>query len=393
MTSVMIREVIEKSMPNELQTKGNFDNVKPLNGKPSAVTEGFTLKKSDLAKSEDADPNNPILSETSNLYKQNGVPMSKIPYLFLTPVPKYFQEKGLFKNEKTWKFVSWAFAKCSNQPWTTTYDNCEITLQPYEFICGRNTSSAECFLTPKEFRGQLDSLLKRGLIQKGANSKANRFSSYIWVTDKFSDNKGQPQGQVRGQHGANSGPQSRRREDQEDKRNHPSIPSGRENLNDDLFSKEDIKNKIHVHSGRYHNGDPYNVYLTQQDLDECLKCRGSLDRIKDIINQIAAWPGRKYEIKDWFKTIKDWKFKNVVANRTAENEELGKKIQDLYGESKGWSARVYRDPMKDVRGILFESSSSVGNPIPIFVPFTEATFKEKCMEIIKNKKMTKKGEK
>ena len=396
----MIREVVSKCAPNELQTKDNFDNVKPLNGKPSAETEGFTLKNSDLVtpKPDNGRLDSHIISEPPNLYKQTGALMSKIPYFFETPIPKYFREKGLFKNEKTWKFVTWAFAKCSNQAWTTEYDNCEITLEPYESICGRNKSSAECFLTPKEFRGQLNSLLKRQLLKKGANTKANRYSSYIWVVDRFSESKGQLNGQPRGQPRANSGPQSRRREEEEDKRNHPSIPSfenegSRDGKIDDLFSKEEDKNKIHVHSGAYANKTPFSVHLTKEQLDDCIKSRGSLERIKDIIDQVAGWQGRKYEIKDWYKTIKEWKFKNVVANRISENEEMGKRIQDLYGECKGWSARIYRDPMKDVKGILFESSASVGNPIPIFVPFSDANFKEKCIETIKAKQMKKKGEK
>lgn len=380
---------------NELQTKTNFDNVKPLNEKPSAVTEGLTEKKSDWVKSEYDDTNIIILTETPNLYKQIGVSVSKIPYFFETPIPKYFREKGLFKNEKTWKFVSWAFSKCSNQPRTIIYDNCEITLQPYEFICGRNSSSAECFLTPKEFRGQLDSLIKLGLTQKGANSKANRFSTYIWVTSKFSDNKGQLAGQLTGQHRANSGPQSICIEDINDiEDHHPSIPSFEnekdDELIDDLFSKKENKSKILIHEGRYPKGDLYKVYLTQEELDECLKSRGSLERIKEIIDQVAKWPGRNFEIRDWFKTIKEWKFKNAIANRTSENEELGKKIEELYGESDGWRAYVHRDKMKDVRGILFEPLASAGNCKPIFVAFTEYTFKEKCLEIIKNKKITKK---
>ena len=399
-TCTLISNFEERKLLNGLQSKDNFDNVRPLNGKPSADTEGFTLKNSDLVtpKPDNGRLDSPIISEPPNLYKQTGALMSKIPYFFDTPVPKYFREKGLFKNEKTWKFVTWAFAKCSNQSWTMEYDNCEITLQPYEFICGRNKSSAECFLTPKEFRGQLNSLLKRQLIRKGANTKANRYSSYVWAVERFSETKGQLNGQLKGQPRANSGPQSRRREEEEDKRNHPSTPSFENKGNqdgkiDDLFSKEENKNKIHVLTGAYANGNPFQVYLTPEELDRCIQSKGSLERVKDVINQLATWPNRKYEIKEWANTIVKWSFKNVIGDRIADNEKLGKQIQDLYGECQGWSARVYRDPLKDSRGVLFESSASVGNPIPIFVPFTEATFKEKCLEVIKAKNMQKKDKK
>jgi|GEM_PF-3843075 len=395
-TCTLLSKIDEGKLLNGLQTKDNFDNVKPLNGKPSAVTEGLQVKTSDLVapKSDSGRLDTPIISELPNLYKQNGIPMSKIPYFFDTPVPKYFREKGLFKNEKTWKFVTWAFAKCSSQSWTVEYDNCELTLQPYEFICGRNKSSAECFLTPKEFRGQLNSLLKRQLIRKGANTKANRYSSYVWSIERFSETKGQLKGQVEGQPRANSGPQSRRREEEEDKRNHPSIPSGKSDGKiDDLFSNEENKNKIHVFSGKYHNDNPLHVYLTQEQYDECLKVRGSKDQIIKVIEVVANWKQRKYEIKDWFKTIMTWNYRNTIADKTIENEKLGKQIQELYGECKGWNARIYRDPLKDVRGILFESSASVGNPIPIFVPFTDGEFKEKCLQVIQSKNMKKKGSK
>jgi hypothetical protein len=308
--------------------------------------------------------------------------MSKIPYFFDTPVPKYFRETGWFDNENTFKFVNWAFARCSTQAHKVVVGSKEITLAPFEFIAGRLTSPKECFLTEKQFRGQLNSLLDADLLKKGANSRANRFTTYIWVTERFCRIEGQQKGQQRANRGPTKG------HDQEDqkirsKEDHPSIPSfkkqGKKNgLIDDLFSKEEQKEKIHVHLA---------CYLTKDELDECIKIRGSLERVKDVIAQVVNWPGRKHEIKDWPKTIKDWKFKNVVADRAAENEKLGKTIEELYGESQGWSARIYRDTLKDQRGILFEGQGAYMTPI--FVSFTEFNFKEKCQETIKSKQMKK----
>lgn len=379
--------IIETFFPvNELQAKGNFDNVKPLNGKPSAETEGLTLKKSDLAKSDDVDLHNHILSETPNLYKQNGVPMSKIPYFFETPVPKYFREAGWFENENTWKYVTWAFSKCQTQPHTVVIEGRELTLAPYEFISGRLTSPKECYLTENIFRNQQKMLVNAGFLKKSTNSKTNHYSCYVWVTERFNKSDNQQNNQPRTNHAPTVNHKSEVQNNRS-KESHPSIPSFPEKLNDDLFSKEDHKNKIHVHEGRYPNGDLFKVYLSQQELDEILERRGSMQRIKDIIDQVAQWPGRKSKIKDWFSTINKWEFKNVVSNRTAENEKLGQKIHEIYGESTGWSARIYRDPVKDVRGILFESSSPAGNPIPIFIPFTDGEFKNKCNETIKSKNM------
>ncbi len=386
MTFVKSGNVFNGSFLNGLQTKVNGDNVKPLNGKPSALTEGLAIKKSDLEKSEDENINNLILSETPILYKQNGVSVSKIPYLFITPVPKYFYDKELFKNENTWKFVSWSFSKCSNQSRIIQHDNCELTLQPYEFICGRNSSSAECFLTPKEFRGQLDSLLKRGLIQKGANSKANRFSTYIWLTDRFSDIKGQPIVQPKGQLRANSGPQSRRIEDIEDKEDHPSIPSFEKTSDlmiDDSFDKnKKNEEKILVCS---------DVYLTQRELQECISFHGSIEKVKIQIDKIKKSPSRTYEIKAWASAIKKWKFKDEFIDKYQENKQKGEYIQKIYSNSPGWSARVYFDKIKDQSGILFECHGAINNTI--FVSFLDFEFEKKCIDIIKTKKMKKTGQK
>jgi hypothetical protein len=236
-------------------------------------------------------------------------------------------------------------------------------------------------------------------IEKTPSSATSRFTVYRWITSNFTENNNQLNNQLSNQLSNQlNNHKSDDRLKKRDKEDHPSIPSSekkvyRNGMTDDLFSKEQNKNKIHVHSGNYHNGDSFEVYLSQQELDSCIKSRGSIERVRDVIDQVARWPNRQHEIKDWIKTILNWKFKSFVADRSAENEKLGKQIEDLYGESFGWNARVYRDPMKDIRGVLFESSASTGNSIPIFVPFSEASFKEKCLEVIKSKNMKKKGEK
>jgi len=139
--------------------------------------------------------------------------MSKIPYFFDTPVPKYFRETGWFDNENTFKFVNWAFARCSTQAHKVVVDSKEITLAPFEFIAGRLTSPKECFLTEKQFRGQLNSLLDADLLKKGANSRANRFTTYIWVTERFCRIEGQQKGRLR----ANKGPTKGHNQEQRNK--------------------------------------------------------------------------------------------------------------------------------------------------------------------------------
>lgn len=373
----------------DLISNVNFDSltsIKPLNGKPSASTEGFRGHKiSDSADTESNDvaQDNHIISDLPNLYKQNGVPMSKIPYFFETPVPKYFRENGWFDNENTWKYVTWAFSKCQTQSHKTVIEGKEITLAPYEFISGRLSSPKECFLTENTFRNQQKVLLKAGFLKKTPNSKTNHYTCYIWVTERFNKNDNQQNNQPRTNHAPTINHKSEEKKIRYTE-SHPSIPSfekeGRDGSIDDSFSKKE--EKIHI---------LLSCYLTKEELEECIKIRGSIEKVHDVITQVANWPGRKYEIKDWMKTIKEWKLKNVVGDRIAQNEELGKKVEELYGESFGWKARVYRDNIKDVRGIIFEGTGAAWTPI--FVPFTDQNFKEKITQTITEKRMKKKGDK
>ncbi len=408
-TCTLISKIEQGRLLNGLQSKDNFDNVKPLNGKPSADTEGFTVKNSDLVapKSDNGRLDSPIISDPPNLYKQTGVSVSKnsfsIPFTF-TAIPEYFYTSGWLQFDNSEKFTKmmtflhWSFKKCSSSPKRIPFDGKMIDLLPYEFIYGRGKSAVECGLTEGQLRNQLKLHLNAKLIEKSTRFTTNRYTVYRWLTNNFSENNNQhndqPNDQPNNQSNDHKSDERRKKRDKED---HPSIPSfekkGRDGKIDDLFSKEENKNKILVHEGKYHNGNPFQVYLTQEELDRCIQSKGSIERVKDAINQLATWPNRKYDIKEWANTIVKWNFKNVIGDRISDNEKLGKQIQDLYGQCQGWSACVYRDDLKDCRGVLFESSASVGNPIPIFVPFTEASFKEKCLEIIKSKNMKRKGKK
>lgn len=117
--------------------------------------------------------------------------MSKIPYLFETPVPKYFRESGWFDCENMFKFVHWAFTRCSTISHKIVLGGREIILAPYEFVAGRLSSPAECFLTENIFRNQRLKLEKAGLLKKTTNSLTNQFSCYIWVTARFCENDNQ----------------------------------------------------------------------------------------------------------------------------------------------------------------------------------------------------------
>lgn len=170
--------------------------------------------------------------------------MNQIPYIFGAPVPKYFRENGWFENENTFKFVHWAFARCQCIAHVEVMDSQEILLQPFEFIAGRLTSHHECFLTEKRFRGQLISMQKAGLLKKTANSRANRFTCYIWVTDRFSENEGQQKGRPR----ANRGPTEGHKEDMID-HDHDGSKEGGLDMKKQAIAEELIVMRYHLAPG------------------------------------------------------------------------------------------------------------------------------------------------
>ena len=147
----------------------------------------------------------------SDIEKTEG---GKIPFSF-DGVPKFFLENNWLDPKpdgshfKRSFFISWAFNKCSPYKKTEPHGGYEIVLEPYEFICGRKVGSKETGLTEKEFRGQLELWVRNGFLEKTANSRANHFSCYKWVTSRFSETEGQPKGQPR----ANPGPTKGHKQD------------------------------------------------------------------------------------------------------------------------------------------------------------------------------------
>lgn len=117
--------------------------------------------------------------------------MSKIPYNFETPVPRYFRDNGWFESEHMFKYVTWAFSRCQTISHKIFICGREITLQPYEFISGRLSSPKECFLTENILRNQQKLLCEGGLLKKSTNSLTNQFTAYIWLTECFIEHDNQ----------------------------------------------------------------------------------------------------------------------------------------------------------------------------------------------------------
>lgn len=304
---------------NSLQCKSSFDKLSPEIKKPSVSAEGRESKisGSGTANSKKDSHYDPILSFAPNLNKQKGVIMSKIPYFFETPIPKYFREAGWFKNENTWKFVVWAFSKCSSQEHVEIFDNNEILLAPYEFICGRKKSSSECFMSEKQFRGQLNLMINNRLIKKGANSRANRFSTYIWSTECFSVYKGQVQGQMRANSGPTQGPQTRYNTEYSD----VVVVREKKIQEDGVVKNEDLtKDDIYrVNISRYLGWEP-------QEIDEAWKI---IEPIRTQISDIVAYMRGIIEKKRNLKKNEETKCQKKFRMPTKERCQI-RKIKERY---------------------------------------------------------------
>ena len=406
MTSMTLKNVVAEGYLNELHSNANFDTVKPLNGKPSVDAEGFKAKKTSdsvQAKSVDGELNNPILTDTPNLYKQTGVSMSniaKIPFTF-TAIPEYFYTSGwlpLDNPEKFTKmmiFLHWSFGKCTAYPKRVPFDGKMIDLGPFEFIHGRTKSAAECGLTEGQLRNQLKIHLSAKFIEKAPTSTTSRFTVYRWVTDNFYENNNQLSNQLSNQLNDHKSDERSKKIDKED---HPSIPSSekkrkRNGLNDDFSSKEDKKGKIHIFTGKYRNEMAFEVWLTQEELDACMKFHGNREKIIWQIEQIAASPKRKVEISDWSNAIIKWKFPNAVVDKSEKNEAYGRNLEEQYNNpSNFWGMEYWKDPKKDQKGTVFYSKNGQ-NGETLFIPFVDPDYENKIHSAISKYKLKKKGEK
>lgn len=307
--------------------------------------------------------------------------MAEIPYFFETPIPKYFRENGWFECEHMFKFVHWAFARCQTIPHIEIKFGREIHLAPYEFIAGRLSSPAECFLTENIFRNQLLKLEKAGLLKKTTNSLTNKYTCYVWVTDRFNRNYNQQNNQQ----STNSQPTDNHKERKKkiSKRNHPSIPSGRDEGKTDDFSSniEKEEEKIEIYQG---------IFLTHEELETCIKIKGSREKVAHAIEFIQNSKKRKHPISDWPNALAKWKIENKAANRIEDNLAYVQKLYEAFPNftnNCGWRCYQYHDKKKDQKGILFEPQSVYGHAESFFVSYTDGEFKEKCFNFLKEKKM------
>ncbi len=331
--------------------------------------------------------------------------MAEIPYFFETPIPKYFRENGWFECEHMFKFIHWAFSRCQTIPHKRVMEGKEILLQPYEFIAGRLSSPKQCFLTENIFRNQRLKLEKAGLLKKTTNSLTNHYSCYIWVTEAFSKNNNQQNNQPLTNRQPTINHKERRKKTRSKENHHPNPSSKvlpiRDDESDGLIddsSSNNIENLCNI-TDIISNPPTYTpsqttieiipgIFLTQNELDACIKLKGSLEKVKEAIEVIQTSKKRKYDITDWPNTLANWKIPNKAKVVIEDNISYADKLCKAFPEfinGNGWRCYIYTDKVKDQKGLLFEPQSSYLQAV--FVSFSDGEFQKKCFEILKEKKM------
>lgn len=267
-------------------------------------------------------------------------------------------------------------------------------------------------MTDKEYRYAKKVLVEQGLIKivvtsrtrkkakqtkklfettNGANERANEpttegtlvelCNSEVWDINSESDNhsKGERKGESRANQGRIKGDKQeglRRIKNDQEKEDHPSIPSGRDDaLTDDFLSK----GKREIIPG---------VFLSQEELEACIRIKGDEQKVIQAIVFIQKSPKRKKEILDWPNALSQWKIPEDTKARLEDNFAFAKKLCMTFCDFKkanGWKCSMYRNKKKDQTGILFESQSPYQESI--FIPFSDGEFEKKCEENISKNSM------
>ena len=174
-------------------------------------------------------------------------------------------------------------------------------------------------MSAKEYRGAKNRLIKQGFLQeifspswlrskeaekkqnielfkKRAMKRATICCIVKLCNEEVYDINLKSKGDERGDARAMKGRQTISKEGKEYiKKTTPLPPKG--GIDDVSFLNEKKEEKIHIHRG---------VYLSSEELQQCIEIRGSIEIVKSIIDNILDWPDRKYEIKSWVKNIKTW---------------------------------------------------------------------------------------
>lgn len=130
------------------------------------------------------------------------------------------------------------------------------------------------------------------------------------------------------------------------------------------------------------------VWLTAQELQECIAIKGSLEAVQHAIEFIMRSPGRKKKIMNWPNAVSTWEIKQNIKPRIQEHQEIAKKLSQLfdsYEKGNGYECNTFHDKLKDQTGILFTPQNAYKEAF--FVPFSDLDFKKKVSKFLRDKKM------
>lgn len=349
--------------------------------------------------------------------------MSKIPYKFL-PIPEEFLSDDFIDDPAMMRLIRWIFKRISTQKTEIPLKKQKrlLELEPFEFMFGRDSCSIETGVSTKKIQVRINQLIGLGYLtkvesktvstftvysisfgKKPVSKMVSNFTSDILSTKSFNKNNGQQNGQHHGQHVGQQVDHNLEEEKKRSKKDHHPNPSSKvlpirdddEMMTDDFSSIED--NNKNLQHNIYYPSIPLTqttqevisgIFLTQNELDACIKLKGSLEKVKEAIEAIQASKKRKYDITDWPNTLANWKIPNKAKVIVEDNISYADKLCKAFPEfinGNGWRCYMYTDKVKDQKGLLFEPQNSYLQAV--FVSLNDGEFKQKCFNTLKEKKM------
>lgn len=257
-------------------------------------------------------------------------------------------------------------------------------------------------ISRQNFRTALNKLIELGYIEIVSNGKSffKRQKSTIKITIKsmlvnllkstIYDINPEPDNQHINQQLTNSQPTANHKQERIIKKNkeedHPSIPSVGDGLDDfsSTREKEETEKAIEIIP---------NVFLTSEDLAECIRLKGSIEKVREAIEFIQGNDRREYEITSWPNALATWKIdknknsKNLFQENTWYAQTVCNEFQD-FSDGQGWRCSMHHDRVKDQKGLLFEHVSPYHESF--FVSLIDGEFQRKCESFIHEKHMTRK---
>jgi hypothetical protein len=367
--------------------------------------------------------------------------MSKITYIFDTPVPSYFRSNGYFKCPKNRAFVTWAFSICSTEPKIITVNSKQILLDPFQFVSGRDSSTDHTGLTVRQTQTQIDRWIKLGLLRRVQEKCTIRYSVFEWMIHKFPQIKVHPQNiptttsdKNQNQNAQQNAQQithgettqnaqqnahqkgyetlSKFTSEKDEKRSANTKKNAQRNahnLESKKLSKDTCRkeNPLHPYPSSPYPPDAHPseeedssfeieiktkqglelIKLSQGEYEDCLAIKGSHEEIVRAMTYIWDSPKRNYPVKNWPNTLKTWKVPDVFVDPEEKNRKLGDFLVRKYGERRGFRCEKSFDAIKNQDGIDFFHEGALSRDGNRFIAFKDEDFEGKCLRIIEERGM------